>query len=142
MENLKKIVKNEYFPAGAVLTAVVLFWLVGSLGGLSLLNNNQPPLTTLTWMLFVYTAAVLTPLAGLLAAADLLRRWRRNRAAAAVAGTHGTAVQAPVHAPAAAAAGRQPQGRPGQDQSPASSPLPAGNAPGGKKPKQRGGKAA
>ena len=81
METLKKIVSNQYFPAAAVLTAVVLFWTVGLLGGLSLLHNNQPPLTTLTWMLFVYMAAVLTPLAGILAAGDLLRRWRRNRAA-------------------------------------------------------------
>ena len=81
METLKKIVSNQYFPAAAVLTAVVLFWAVGLLGGLSLLHNNQPPLTTLTWMLFVYTVAVLSPLAGILAAADLLRRWRRNRAA-------------------------------------------------------------
>ena len=81
METLKKIVSNQYFPAAAVLTAVVLFWAVGLLGGLSLLNNNQPPLTTLTWMLFVYLAAVLTPLAGVLAAVDLLRRWKRNRAA-------------------------------------------------------------
>ncbi|SDT01628.1 hypothetical protein SAMN04489743_1468 [Pseudarthrobacter equi] len=83
METLKKIVRNQYFPAGAVLAAVILFWLVAILGGLSLLHNNQPPLTTLTWMLFVYTAAVLTPLAGLLAAVDLIRRWRRNRAAMA-----------------------------------------------------------
>lgn len=83
METLKKIVRNQYFPAGAVLAAVILFWLVGILGGLSLLHNNQPPLTTLTWLLFVYTAAVLTPLAGLLAAVDLIRRWRRNRAAMA-----------------------------------------------------------
>ncbi|ACL39139.1 hypothetical protein Achl_1148 [Pseudarthrobacter chlorophenolicus A6] len=83
METLKKIVRNQYFPAGAVLAAVILFWLVGILGGLSLLHNNQPPLTTLTWLLFVYTAAVLTPLAGLLAAVDLFRRWRRNRAAMA-----------------------------------------------------------
>ena len=81
METLKKIVSNQYFPAAAVLTAVVLFWAVGLLGGLSLLHNNQPPLTTLTWMLFVYTVAVLSPLAGILAATDLLRRWRRNRAA-------------------------------------------------------------
>ncbi|MDQ0692057.1 hypothetical protein [Arthrobacter sp. W4I7] len=81
METLKKIVSNQYFPAAAVLTAVVLFWAVGLLGGLSLLNNNQPPLTTLTWMLFVYLAAVLTPLAGILAAVDLVRRWKRNRAA-------------------------------------------------------------
>ena len=79
METLKKIVTNQYFPAGAVLTAVLLFWAVGLLGGLSLLNNNQPPLTTLTWMLFVYMAAVLTPLAGAAAAVDLVRRWRRNR---------------------------------------------------------------
>lgn len=83
MENLKKIVTNQYFPAAAVLTAVVLFWATGLLGGLSLLNNNQPPLTTLTWMLFVYLAAVLTPLAGVVAAVDLLRRWKRNRAAVA-----------------------------------------------------------
>jgi hypothetical protein len=85
VENLKKIVSNQYFPAAAVLTAVVLFWAVGLLGGLSLLNNNQPPLTTLTWMLFVYFAAVLTPLAGVLAAVDLVRRWKRNRAAEAAA---------------------------------------------------------
>ncbi|MGX1161974.1 hypothetical protein FBY31_3970 [Arthrobacter sp. SLBN-100] len=83
MEALKKIVSNQYFPAAAVLTAVVLFWAVGLLGGLSLLNNNQPPLTTLTWMLFVYLAAVLTPLAGILAAVDLVRRWKRNRVAVA-----------------------------------------------------------
>jgi hypothetical protein len=83
VENLKKIVTNQYFPAAAVLTAVVLFWATGLLGGLSLLNNNQPPLTTLTWMLFVYLAAVLTPLAGAVAAVDLLRRWKRNRAAVA-----------------------------------------------------------
>ncbi|ADX72299.1 hypothetical protein D7Z96_05590 [Pseudarthrobacter phenanthrenivorans] len=83
MEILKKIVSNQYFPAGAVLGAVLLFWAVGLLGGLSLLHNNQPPLTTLTWMLFVYMAAVLTPLAGIAAAVDLVRRWRRNRAAEA-----------------------------------------------------------
>ncbi len=87
METLKKVVTNQYFPAGAVLTAVLLFWIVGLLGGLSLLNNNQPPLTTLTWMLFVYASAVLTPLAGLFAALDLIRRWRRNRTGAAAAGT-------------------------------------------------------
>jgi hypothetical protein len=83
METLKKIVSNQYFPAAAVLAAVVLFWTVGLLGGLSLLHNNQPPLTTLTWILFVYGAAVLTPLAGALAAVDLVRRWKRNRAAEA-----------------------------------------------------------
>lgn len=83
METLKKIVSNQYFPAAAVLAAVVLFWAIGLLGGLSLLHNNQPPLTTLTWILFVYGAAVLTPLAGALAAVDLVRRWKRNRAAEA-----------------------------------------------------------
>ena len=87
METLKKIVSNQYFPAGAVLGAVLLFWAVGLLGGLSLLHNNQPPLTTLTWMLFVYLSAVLTPIAGLLAALDLARRWRRNRAAVAASPT-------------------------------------------------------
>lgn len=82
MESLKKLVTNQYFPAAAVLTAVLIFWAVGLLGGLSLLNNNQPPLATLTWMLFVYLAAVITPLAGFLAALDLVRRWRGNRASA------------------------------------------------------------
>lgn len=86
METLKKIVTNQYFPAGAVLTAVLLFWAVALLGGLSLLNNNQPPLTTLTWMLFVYVSAVLTPFAGILAAVDLVRRWRGNHAAEAAGG--------------------------------------------------------
>jgi hypothetical protein len=62
-----------------VLTAVVLFWVIAMFGGLSLLNNNQPPMATLTWMLFVYAAAVLTPLAGVLAAVNLVRRWQRNR---------------------------------------------------------------
>ncbi|WP_082576085.1 hypothetical protein [Arthrobacter sp. Soil762] len=79
METLKKIVRNQYFPAAAVLTAVLLFWIIGMFGGLSLLNNNQPPMATLTWMLFVYAAAVLTPMAGILAGVDLVRRWRRNR---------------------------------------------------------------
>ena len=87
METLKKIVKNEYFPAAAVLVAVVLFWVIAMFGGLSLLNNNQPPMATLTWLLFVYAAAVLTPLAGVLAAINLVRRWQRNRQyAQAVAG--------------------------------------------------------
>lgn len=79
METLKKMASNQYFPAAAVLTAVLLFWIIAMFGGLSLLDNNQPPMATLTWMLFVYAAAVLTPLAGILAAVDLVRRWRRNR---------------------------------------------------------------
>lgn len=79
MESLKKVVTNEYFPAAAVLFIVVLFWIIGFFGGLSLLSSSQPPLATLVWMLFVYAAAVLSPLAGLLAAMDLLRRWLRNR---------------------------------------------------------------
>lgn len=79
METLKKIVKNQYFPAAAVLAAVVLFWINAMFGGLSLLHNNQPPMATLTWMLFVYGAAVLTPLAGILAAMDLYRRWNLDR---------------------------------------------------------------
>jgi hypothetical protein len=79
METLKSIVKNEYFPAAAVLFGVVLFWTLGLVGGLSLLSTSQTPLTILGWLLFVYAAAVLSPLAGLLAAIDLIRRWRRNR---------------------------------------------------------------
>lgn len=82
METLKKIVTNQYFPAAAVLASVLIYWTVGFLGGLSLLHNNQPPLTTLTWLLFVYASAALTPLAGALAVVDLVRRWRRDRAVA------------------------------------------------------------
>jgi hypothetical protein len=75
----KKVVTNQYFPSAAVLFGVVLFWTLGLLGGLSLLSTNQTLLTTLGWLLFVYVAAVLSPLAGLLAAVDLTRRWQRNR---------------------------------------------------------------
>ncbi|UZX02270.1 hypothetical protein F8G81_06295 [Arthrobacter sp. CDRTa11] len=79
METLKKIVSNQYFPAAVVLTAVVLFWAVGMLGGLSMLNDKNAPMATLTWMLFVYMAAALTPIAGIMAAMDLVRRYRLNR---------------------------------------------------------------
>jgi hypothetical protein len=113
METLKRIVSNQYFPAAAVFTAVVLFWAVGLLGGLSLLNNNQPPLTTLTWILFVYGAAVLTPLAGAWAAADMVRRWQRNRAAEAAA-----AQETGVYPEAAA-----------MDEAPADEPVPVQNQP-------------
>jgi len=79
MKTLVSVVKNEYFPAATVLFAVVLFWTLGLFGGLSLLSTNQTPVATLAWLLFVYAAAVLSPLAGLLAAIDLIRRWLWNR---------------------------------------------------------------
>ncbi|WP_461189426.1 hypothetical protein [Arthrobacter sp. Z4-13] len=154
METLKKIVSNQYFPAAAVLTAVVLFWAVGLFGGLSLLHNNQPPLTTLTWMLFVYGAAVLTPLAGALAAVDLLRRWKRNRAAQEAGAT--AEVEAMEEAPAAEAAqaepvpeteraGTAPVVRPSSAEQPEPTPSsvqrPASDAP-KKSVKQAGGKQA
>ena len=81
---VKSTVTNEYFPSAAVLAGVVLFWAIGLFGGLSLLSNHQTLLTTLSWLLFVYAAAVLTPLAGLVAAVDLSRRLLRNRASGAV----------------------------------------------------------
>ena len=133
METLKKVVTNQYFPAGAVLTAVLLFWIVGLLGGLSLLNNNQPPLTTLTWMLFVYASAVLTPLAGLLAAADLIRRWRRNRAAAPAPAAFGSAGTEP----AAAHFDDAPPSAPVTSgvSAPAEPAQPKGSVPGSSKPR-------
>ena len=76
---VKRTVTNEFFPSAAVLAGVVLFWGIGLLGGLSLLSYHQTPLTTLIWLLFVYAAAVLTPLAGLIAVVDLSRRWMRRR---------------------------------------------------------------
>ncbi len=75
------VVRSEYFPAGAVLVGVVLFWTIGVLGGLSWLNGGQPPLAILTWMIFIYAVVVLSPLAGIWAAVDLARRWWRNRQA-------------------------------------------------------------
>ena len=87
---VKRAVANEYFPATAVLAGVLLFWGLGLFGGLSLLSNHQTLLTTLSWLLFVYAAAVLTPLAGLVAVLDLSRRWLRNRAPGD-AGSAGTA---------------------------------------------------
>lgn len=75
----KRVVSNQYFPAGAVLSGVVLFWTFGLLGGLSLLSTAQTLLTTVAWLFFVYAATVLSPIAGLLAAADLIRRWLRHR---------------------------------------------------------------
>lgn len=76
---LKSIVANEYFPAASVLSGVVLFWTLGLAGGLSLLSSHQTLLTTISWLLFVYAAAVLSPIAGLLAVADLARRRLRSR---------------------------------------------------------------
>lgn len=79
MKTLKTVLTNEYFPAAAVLSGVILFWTLGLFGGLSLLSRSQAPLTILGWLLFVYAVAVLSPLAGLMAAIDLLRRWRQHR---------------------------------------------------------------
>jgi hypothetical protein len=87
LNTLITVVTNEYFPAAAVLLSVVIFWTVGLFGGLSLLSTSQPPTATLAWLLFVYTAAVLSPLAGLLAMVDLVRRWWRNRRLARGAGS-------------------------------------------------------
>ena len=133
METLKKIVTNQYFPAGAVLTGVLLFWAVGLLGGLSLLNNNQPPLTTLTWMLFVYVAAVLTPLAGAAAAVDLVRRWRRNRTTEVSGATEAAAASEP-HVTAEEGPAAQPvpvQDQPGQQPPVPERPVQQESAPKG-----------
>ncbi|MFD5277125.1 hypothetical protein ACFWIX_06130 [Pseudarthrobacter sp. NPDC058362] len=130
METLKKIVTNQYFPAAAVLGAVLIYWTVGLLGGLSLLHNNQPPLTTLTWLLFVYASAALTPLAGALALVDLVRRWRRNRAGAQEqAWPAEVAAEGPVAAEAPAVEAPRPEPR---IRSP-HIPEPVPKTPGGKK---------
>jgi hypothetical protein len=135
METLKRIVSNQYFPAAAVLTAVVLFWAVGMLGGLSLLNNNQPPLTTLTWMLFVYLAAVLTPLAGTLAAVDLVRRWKRNRAVEAAGAFDGQATDTEFVVEDTATTEAVPvQDAPAPQQAPVQQPASAQQAPPAKQP--------
>lgn len=104
METLKKVVANQYFPASAVLAAVLIYWTVGFLGGLSLLHNNQPPLTTLTWLLLVYASVALTPLAAALAVLDLVRRCRRTRAGAEAAESRAAEAPAPQPAPKKTAA--------------------------------------
>lgn len=125
METLKKIVTNQYFPAAAVLTAVLLFWTIAMFGGLSLLNNNQPPMATLTWMLFVYAAAVLTPLAGVLAGMDLVRRWRSNRMTPTQPAEQEPAEQEPVaqEAPRQSAPRQPAQHRPATQQQPVKHPV-------------------
>jgi len=106
-------------------------------------------------MLFVYMAAVLTPIAGLMAAVDLYRRWRRNRAAAESAAAE-TSPAAPTasteailvgsqraeaHVPAEAAGTRSQQ--PPLSEQPAQQ-QPAQQKPAPKKPiqKKQGKKAA
>ncbi|MGN7251965.1 MULTISPECIES: hypothetical protein [unclassified Arthrobacter] len=79
MKSLREVIRSEFFPSAAALTLVVLFWLVGLLGGLSLLSRSRPPLDTLSWLLFVYASVVLSSAVGLWAAIDLLRRLSRRR---------------------------------------------------------------
>jgi Flp pilus assembly protein protease CpaA len=72
------MMKKEYVPGVAVAGGVVLFWLIGLLGGLSFLSDPKPLLPTLTWLMLVYFAVAATLIAGSLAVADLVRRRSRN----------------------------------------------------------------
>ncbi|MGW9414706.1 hypothetical protein [Arthrobacter cupressi] len=87
MEKLKNVVRSEYFPAGVVLGGVLLFWTVGLLGGLSWLSGGQSPLTVLSWMIFIYAAVVLSPVAVALSVMDISRRYR---------GTHDAGITEPL----------------------------------------------
>lgn len=71
--------RREFVPGAAVLGGVLLFWAAAVLGNLSFLSAPKPPLATFAWLIFVYAAVAITPIVGGLAAADLLRRWQRNR---------------------------------------------------------------
>ncbi|WP_458111991.1 hypothetical protein M1D88_17290 [Arthrobacter sp. R1-13] len=71
--------RREFVPGTAVLGGVLLFWVAAVLGNLSFLSAPRPPLSTLAWLIFVYAAVAITPIAGGLAAADLVRRWQLNR---------------------------------------------------------------
>lgn len=73
------MMKKEYVPGAAVAGGVVLFWMVGLLGGFSFLSDPKPLVTTLTWLMLVYVAVAATLIAGSLAVADLFRRRLRNR---------------------------------------------------------------
>ncbi|WP_426299796.1 hypothetical protein [Arthrobacter sp. R-11] len=87
MEKLMRVVRSEYFPAGVVLGGVLLFWTVGLLGGLSWLSGGQSPLTVLSWMIFIYAAVVLSPVAVALSVMDISRRYR---------GTHDAGIAEPL----------------------------------------------
>ncbi len=82
-----RVVRSEYFPAGVVLGGVLLFWTVGLLGGLSWLSGGQSPLTVLSWMIFIYAAVVLSPVAVAFSVMDISRRYR---------GTHDAGITAPL----------------------------------------------
>lgn len=71
--------RREFVPGTAVLGGVLVFWVAAVLGNLSFLSAPKPPLATLAWLIFVYAAVAITPVIGGLAAADLFRRWQRNR---------------------------------------------------------------
>ncbi|WP_309108008.1 hypothetical protein [Arthrobacter sp.] len=70
--------RKEFIPGAAVLGGVLLFWAAAVLGNLSFLSAPKPPLATLAWLIFVYSAVAITPIVGGLAAADLVRRWQRS----------------------------------------------------------------
>ena len=79
MQRLQRLMRHDYFPAIAALVLAAAFWVAGLCGGFALLRTARTPVLTLTWMLFVYALAVLSPLATLLAALDLAGRLLRNR---------------------------------------------------------------
>lgn len=79
MNRLHKVVRNQYIPSAVALAMAILFWFVGMFGGLSRLSKSQPPLDTLTWLLFIYASIVLSVALGLWAASDLWRRMSRHR---------------------------------------------------------------
>lgn len=62
----------------AVLAAVVVFWIVGALGGLAFLHRPQSPFVTLAVLYGTLFLMVCSVVAGAAAVTDLTRRLRRT----------------------------------------------------------------
>lgn len=67
-------VNRGSMPALIALGAVIAFWTVGLLGGLSLLRESGSPTTTLVGLYLMLALAAGSVIVGILAASDLARR--------------------------------------------------------------------
>ncbi|MBE0011136.1 MULTISPECIES: hypothetical protein [unclassified Arthrobacter] len=66
-------------PSIIALVAVTVFWVVGLAGGMSLLREHQPPLTTLIGLYLMLALAAFSIIIAVLAASDLAGRLAGKR---------------------------------------------------------------
>lgn len=79
MKALTRMVRNEYFPAAAVLVSVVLFWVRGSSGDCHCCARASRRWGLCSGCCLFTPPQFSHPFAGLLAVIDLLRRRARKR---------------------------------------------------------------